>query len=322
MTNRLASSLGLPPRPTAGQVVARAAQAIPVRLGTAPPRPRPPLEVVEAEMGATPDELAVLLLELLPGAEPEDSGGLPVIRLRDRLTGPAVPVLASSSGEQGPDGWYRATTEGIEREAAGRTLPHDHELLTIERGLVVLTEGARWLIMDGRVVLEDPFCRVEAPFGRREADAFLARRRRLSPGLVNELPEPEAGVASPTISVYRPITLLEPGSWADAEKVLGAREGVTRARVRGDRIILDLETGSSVELELRRTAAGWQTQVVSGSFPATGMRLELEGDLVRYTWAVAPNLDPLDDGVRSRLAFDMASDLVRLSPPGGSGQKV
>ena len=78
----------------------------------------------------------------------------------------------------------------------------------------------------------------------------------------------------------------------------------------------------SVELRLRQTPTGWQAQVTAGSFPATGMQLELEGELVRYSWTVVPNLDPLDDGVRSRLAFDMASDLVRLSPPGASGQKV
>lgn len=321
MTNRLAGGLGLPPRPTPGQVVARTAQAIPITLGAATP-PRPSMEVVEEGLGATPEEIAALLLELLPGAEPEDSMGLPLIRLRDRVTGPAVPVLASSSGEQGPDGWYRRTATGIEREAAGRITPHDREPLRVERGLMVLTEGARWLIAAGRVVLEDPFSRVEAAFGRREADSFLVRRRRLSPRLVEELLEPGADVASPRISVYRSSALLEPDSWENPERVLGAREGVTGLQMRGDRMFFQLETGGSVELQLRQTAAGWEAQMLSGSFPATGMRLELEGDVVHYTWAVAPNLDPLDDGVRSRLAFDMASDLVRLSPSGGPGQKV
>ncbi len=322
MTHSLMTALGLPPRPTAAQVVAHAAQAIPIRLDADQHPPRLSLEVAEAREGASPEEISALLLELLPDAEPADSSGLPLLRLRDCVTGPAVPILASSSGEQGPDGWYRRTTDGIEREAAGRSLPHDHELLTVERGLVVLTEGARWLIESGRVVLEDPFSRVEAPFGRREAEVFLARRRRLSPRIVERLPEPESGEASTTISVFRSIALLEQGSWEDADRVLGAREGVTRVRTRGDRMLLDLEIGGSVDLLLRRTASGWQTRVLSGSFPATGMQLELEGEAVRYSWNVAANLDPLDDGVRSRLAFDMASDLFRLGPPGEPVQKV
>ncbi len=311
MSREILGALGLPPRPTAAQVIQAVAGRVPVRLG-GPRGRRSPDEVVAAGEGGTPEEVLELLARLLPEGTADRRGVLPRLRLREGVVGPGLPVVVTPRGAEGPDGWYRLAGNRVLRETAGRERPYAPEVPG-SCALMVFTSGGRWILGGGRVVVEDPFCRAEAPLTRSWAESFLVRRRRLAAGLLRHPALREAGSrARGTITAWRAHELLPPAVTSDPEMVLRAREGVRSVRRRGELLEVELETRGKIRLRTEETPGGWRAELEEGSFPIEVLELASEGETVRYSWSPSAGLDLLDTGVRARLAFDLTSDLVRL----------
>ena len=287
---------------------------LPVVLGPGAPEGRTPAEAAAGGAGAGPAEVLAALAALLPGAEPVPRpSGLPLVRLRGALTGPGVPVLAGTSPADGPDGPYRADGDGVARERGGAWFPHDAGVDVEAPGLLLFTPEARWRLGGGRAVVEDPFCQVEAPLPPGRAEALLVRRLRFDPAILRWAGAGAGPVAS-WLEVCRRTDLLEGAPWDDPARLLGVREGVERAAFAGGRLTLSLVTGARPVFEFESgPAGGWTLRLVAGDFPASAVRLAVDGPVLRYAWRLDGGLDPLDPGVRARLAFDLLSDLVRLA---------
>lgn len=311
MSREILRSLGLPPHPTPAQVAQAVALRVPVHLG-GPPAQRPPAEVAARGEGGAPEEVLSLLACLLPGGAVERGGALPRLRVREGVVGPGLPVMVTPQGVEGPDGWYRLSGDEVLRETAGRELPFAAGLPE-HPALMLFTDGGRWLLGGGRTVVEDPFCRVEAPLSRAWAEGFLVRRRRLAEALLRHpVLQERRGRARATITAWRAAELLPPSVTQDPEMVLRAREGVRTLRWRREVLEVDLETGGHARLRTARVTGGWRAELEEGHFPLEVLELAGEGETIRYTWSVGTGLDLLDPGVRARLAFDLNSDLVRL----------
>ncbi len=311
----LAATLGLPPRFSAGGAVTAVALRVPLVLGTPSGAARSPSEAAGARAGATPAEVAAILQALLPEAAlRERPGRLPILATTSGLTAPGVPVLARSAPADGPDGPYRARDGAIERERAGIWEPFDRDLPVQgpDRTLLLFTPEARWLVSGDRIVVEDPFCRVRTPLVHRRAEALLVRRLRFAPEILEGFDE--AGPAEPTgeLEVARHATLLPAASWESPEGLFAVREGVERVRREGSRLELVLVTGDRAAFEIEERAGGWRAVRREGEYPALEAWVAADGELVRYGWRLDPRLDPLDAGVRARIAFDLTSDLIRL----------
>jgi hypothetical protein len=223
-----------------------------------------------------------------------------------------LPVVVTSRGAEGPDGWYRLAGDCVLRETAGREKPYAPEVPG-SCALMLFTSGGRWILGGGRVVVEDPFCRGEASLTRSWAEGFLVRRRRLAAELLRHPALREEGSrARGTITAWRAHELLPPAVTSDPEMVLRAREGVRSVRRRGELLEVELETRGKIRLRTEETPGGWRAELEEGSFPIEVLELASEGETVRYSWSPSAGLDLLDTGVRARLAFDLTSDLVRL----------
>jgi len=140
------------------------------------------------------------------------------------------------------------------------------------------------------------------------------RRLRFAREIVGRA-EPGTGrQGPPVLEVLRHAVLLEGAPWNDPVAVLGAREGVERVERTGSRLVLELVTGDRPVFEVEETAGDrWRVRLLEGAFPAGAAWVERDGEHIRYGWNPAPDLDPLDPGVRARLAFDLLSDLIRLA---------
>ncbi len=263
-------------------------------------------------------EEASALLGALTGAAPSTGlglgGGLPWVQARGRIVACGLPVAAGTAEVQGPDGAYRLCGSSVRREAAGRTA----EVLRLEGGplegagpgfdLLWFGPSERYLVREGRVEIEDLFARVVAPAEPQWLQKVLVRRRRVDAGLLEGLslaPWREAA----TIEVRRPRELTGDG-WEDPVRVVAVREMVERVEGDGRRLGVRLHGGGRAEASVSAVAGGWEAR-----FEGEGLawrrlwcRLE-EGDVV---YGAEPTADPREPSVRTRWAFDLMSDLLKL----------
>ena len=79
--------------------------------------------------------------------------------------------------------------------------------------------------------------------------------------------------------------------------------------------MLRLESGGEVVANVAVSGAGWVAEIAPG-LPWTRAEMAAEERTVVYRVTLIPELDPLDPGVRTRLAFDLLSDLLGLEKDG------
>jgi len=235
------------------------------------------------------------------------------------LAAPAVPVVATAKTQDAVDGSYRLSEAGVHRETAG---VESLLLSTAEPGrpgspwpfdLLWFSPAARWLLRGGVVEVEDPFCRVTAALTQDRLDALLVRGQRVDAAVLEGL-DPEPRERAATLEIRRHVELAG-DRWRHPARVLGRRQGVRRVDREGEGLRLRLEGGDEVAASLSESEAGWSAELASG-LPWTRAELVAEGSAVVYRVTVAPGLDPLDAGVRTRLAFDLLSDLLGLEKGG------
>ncbi len=313
MSAEASALLALPPGAGAHEIAAAAAARIAVVAG-AGGAVRP---AGARRMVAGPEAYAALVAEAVGGrvvAGTAFGGAWPLAELEEGLAGPGVPVLAREAWREGPDGAYRRQGAAVEREgadgpsrlwAAGRAAGgRPPELLLFE-------PAARWMVREGTVQVEDAFSRVEARPPAARLEALLSRRLGVPAAVASRV----AAGASPGASwltVWREAELVGEG-WRDPARLLSVREGVS-ARARGGRVAVRTPRGEA-ELEVETCAGGWRARRLRGWFPAERIEARPERGRIAYRWELSAGLDPLEDAVRLRLAFDLASDLVVVGRP-------
>ncbi len=232
------------------------------------------------------------------------------------VVSPGVPVAVGDEPVEGPDGVYTLREGAIVREAAGEETtflsPAGSAALAQSPVPDLLWFGLmeRFVLRNGRLEVEDLFSRTSAPVTAPAIRDLLVRRMRLPGALADGLPVGQPG-APAMVEVCRRLELVS-AAWADPAELLSRREGVVTVERRGSRIVLEFETGGRAELEWTRTGAGWSARLVRGTFEWCEITAETSGGTLRYRAVAAAGLDPADTGARTRIAFDLLSDLVVL----------
>lgn len=307
--------------PAAARDAAAQLTRLPIRLRT-DSGPAPGSEAMARGWIAGLEEAASLLGQL-SGREPEVgtafSSAWPYVAGEGWLAAPAVPVVASTEAQDAVDGCYRLSALGVQREAAGEerlllsttAAPSSPEPQPFD--LLWFSPAARWLLRGGVIEAEDPFCRVRATLGRERLETLLVRAQRID-GAVLEGLQLAAGGAPATLEIRRDLALSR-DRWRDPQRVLGCREGVQRVEREGEGLLLRLEGGGEVRGKVSEDDAGWGATFGPG-LPWTHAEMSAGEEHVVYRVTLTPDLDPLDPGVRTRLAFDLLSDLLELEKGG------
>ncbi len=244
-------------------------------------------------------------------------GSWPHLVMDGSVLAPAVPVVVRSEPAAGPDGVYRLDGDVVLREAVGAEEPFldlrppASPAAGAVPDLVWFGAGERYVVRGPALVIEDLFCRVEAPVDRGFLEELVVRSGRHPAALIDGLPAAGAPPAA-RITVRRHLELIG-GDWRDPALVLAVREGVRRGRRRGDRVELELETGDRAEWRVTETSAGWRAGLIAGEHPWLAAGCEAEGGVLSFSVRPTPALDPRRPGVRARLAFDLVSDLRCLA---------
>jgi hypothetical protein len=281
-----------------------------------------PEEVIERGWVRGLREAGAVLEHLLGAAAANGSAFAatwPYVGGEEWLAAPGVPAVVTAEAQDAIDGVYRLSTDGVLREAAG-----EERLLLSTTGppeasperpfdLLWFSTSARYLLRDGVIEAEDPFCRVRAPAGRDRLETLLVRAQRVDAAILEGLGL-EAGARPATLEVRRALALTGQG-WRDHERVLGRREDVRTVEPHGQELLLRLEGGGEVVASVAADGAGWVAEFGPG-FPWTRAEMAAEERTVAYRVTLIPELDPLAPGVRTRLAFDLLSDLLGLENGG------
>ncbi len=302
---------------TGGQAAARLLATSVIRMR---PSPRPPHDRTADGWYGSPEQCANALADLLPTGVVRSwfgfGGPWPVIQLGRLLVAPGLPAAVGPGGFDGPDGHYHASSETVWRDAAGVLRP----VLSAAAGpheppcdLLWFGDGERFTVRAGRIEVEDRVCRLSLPATPDRLERLLVRQRRLDRAVLEDLPE--ADPKPPTLEVCRAAALVGP-TWRDPAAVVRARIGVAAAALTGDHLAVTLEDGARQSFVVETTASGWRAERHGGAGPLAAIGLSLSGDEVLARAELDPGLDPLAPGVRGRVAFDLASDLVVLGRSG------
>jgi len=263
------------------------------------------------------EEAARVLSHLVhgkPGQGTAFGGAWPFVEGEGWLLTPGAPVVVRGQPADGPDGIYRLAGRRVLREAAGveepllEMTPPSPQEGAPPPDLLWFGERERYLLRHGVLSIEDLFCRVVAPADSARIENLLVRTHRLNAAILDGL-ELGPGEARVEVMVRRPADLA-PGAWRDPERQLLRREGVRAVDRRGDALTVTLDDGGEAAGTVEETEAGWRVDFAAAWFPWTAVEARLEGDAVAYRAFPGPGLDPVDPGVRSRIAFDLMSDLL------------
>ncbi len=244
-------------------------------------------------------------------------GGAPFVSDGETLTGCGVPVVATSRETEGPGGAYRLEGGRVLREAGGREevlLEPEEEGSGMGAGFELLWFGPteRFLLRGGLLEIDDLFSRAVVPVGTADLDRLLVRTRRLDPACLEGL-EPPPTQATQRVEVRRDLALVA-GAWADAVAVLERREGVTEVEVHRGEVVLEVAGEVRLRGALRESGEGWEVLFPGGEAPWRRIWMEREGE--RLVHGAEPTGSLLDPALRTRHAFDLFSDLVRLGTEG------
>lgn len=307
--------------PAAARDAAARLTKLPIRLGM-DGNPETAPEVIARGWIAGLEEANALVGHLL-GTDPRYGAAFsvtwPYVAGDGWLVAPAVPVVATVEPQDGVDGIYRLTAAGVHREAAGaeRLLLSTVAPSTTPSGqpfdLLWFSPSARWSLRDAVIEAEDPFCRVRAGVGRDRLETLLVRALRVDEGVLDGL-DLQPGGRPASLEVRRDLALAG-DQWRDPALVLGRREGVQKVDRRGEDLMLRLAGGGEVVASVSVGAAGWVAELGPG-LPWTRAEMAAGERTVVYRVTLIPSLDPLDPAVRTRLAFDLLSDLLALERGG------
>jgi hypothetical protein len=265
------------------------------------------------------EEASRLLERLAPGAVRWGSAfGVrwPYVAGDGWAVAPGVPVPAGPEPVEGPDGIYTFESGGILREAVGagelfvELSPPEGAVRTARPDLLWFGPTERYVLKGGALEVEDLFSRAIGPIGAAALAERLVRRGRFREDLVAGLPGGEASGPG-RVEIRRPLDLVS-ARWENPAELFSRREGVRKVHRVGHVVVVELEDGALVEAAITETGAGWNAEIVSGAFSWRQVTTEASGGMLHYRVVPAVGLDPLDTAVRTRIAFDLLSDLVQL----------
>jgi len=235
--------------------------------------------------------------------------------MKGRVVAPGLPVAAGPEELRGPDGAYRVREGKVVREAGGA----EGELVELDPSppppeslgfdLLWFGPAERYLVRDGRVEIEDLFARVVAPVDRGWLEETLLRRGRHDPALLEGM-DTEPSTEAPTIEVRRPEQLTGEG-WEDPRRLVALREMVETVNGEGDEIRARFSNGECADAALATIPGGWAATFTGQVAPWHRLWCRRQGKSIVY--GAEPSTDPRDPGVRTRWAFDLMSDLLRLA---------
>ena len=249
-----------------------------------------------------------------PGLGTAFGGAWPFVEGEGWLLTPGAPVVVREAPADGADGVYRVAGRQVLREAAGleepllEMVPPSPQEGPPPPDLLWFGERERYLLRRGVLSIEDLFCRVVAPADSARIENLLVRTHRLGEAILDGL-ELGPGEVPVEVMVRRPVDLVL-AAWRDPERQLLRREGVRTVDRRGEILTVTLEDGSEAAATVEETEAGWRVDFAAGGFPWMAAEARLEGEAVVYRAFPGPGLDPIDPGVRSRIAFDLMTDLL------------
>jgi hypothetical protein len=246
-------------------------------------------------------------------------GEWPVVRGEGWLVAPAMPLAVTAVPGDGLDAGYRWCGDAVWREAAGI----ERLFLTMNVAgpdpgapfdLLWFGDGERYTLRRGLLAVEDLFARVEIPVDRAVLERLLVRARRVDAavlcGLAFDRPDEPA-----VMTVNRSAALTPAETWRDPERFLRSRADVERTTRRGDRIDVQRVGGVGAAFLIEDRGDGWTVRLDAGDYPLTALSLRRHEGTLSLSAILDPAVDPLAPGMRGRLAFDLRSDLVALSPP-------
>ena len=243
-------------------------------------------------------------------------GPWPLLAKDDWLVAPALPVAIGATPRVGTDAEYSRREAGVWREAAGL-----EELIIATDGrrpvpgnafdLLWFGDNERYVVHGGLLEVEDLFAVVRVPATPALLDRILLRARRVEEDLVQGLRWADDAFPA-EIEVRRPSALSSEERWRDARLVLETRTDVRSARQRGDEVAAETEHGDEVVFALEEEREGWRLDLREGAYPFTALALRRRGETLCLRATLDSAVDPLAQGMRGRLAFDLRSDLVAL----------
>ncbi len=274
--------------------------------------------VVESRWFAGPAECQRVLGQLFRGSTVRGSCfGLtwPCLQGAGAMVAPALPVVARSAEQTGPDGQYDVTDGVVWRESAGARRPFiGRDGVTGHgSGFDVLWFGdtERYLVSAGLLEVEDLFSVLRVNASREQIERLVVRRLRHDGDvLTGVFFSEEKSVAE--LEVRRPKELASSDSWRDPAVLIGGRADISSVTRHGDELIARTHADRGVEFKVVEDHTGWRLFAWNGDYPYTTIDLHEKDGHLCLSVALDEAIDPLAPGVRSQLAFDLRSDLVTL----------
>ncbi len=242
----------------------------------------------------------------------------PVVEAAGWLVAPAMPLALTAAGGDGLDAGYRLCDGAVWREAAGverlfLTTNAAEPVPGAPFDLLWFGDSERYTLRRGILEVDDLFAQVEVPVDHSILERLLVRARRVETTVLDGLAF-DRGDAPAVITVNRAAALTPTESWRDPERFLRARADVERTERRGDRVEVKTVAGATVVFLCEGRGDGWSLRLEGGDYPLTELTLCRQEVTLSLSAVLHPAVDPLAPGMRGRLAFDLRSDLVALSP--------
>ncbi len=245
-------------------------------------------------------------------------GEWPVVEEEGWLVAPALPLFLTAAGGDGPDAGYRLCDGEVWREAAGveslllttRTVEEDPGA---PFDLLWFGDSERYTVRHGMLEVDDLFAHVELPVDHAALERLLVRARRVEAAVLDGLAchRPDAPAV---ITVNRAAVLTPAENWRDPERFLRARSDIERTTRQGDLVDAETLSGGKAVFLCEELSDGWTARVVAGDYLLTALSLRRQESALSLSAVLHASVDPLAPGMRGRLAFDLRSDLVALSP--------
>jgi hypothetical protein len=318
MDARLLAAAGIDPSLPAAQAAATLVRRLPLRwhaaVGT-----RDAESVVESRWFAGAAECHRVLARLFRGSPVRGrafSSTWPLLEAAGMVVAPALPVAATTDEQPGPDAVYQLEGGTVWREAAGERRAmlasgsaaapdvHPFELLWFGG-------GERFLLHAGTLEVEDLFSVTRVRAARELVERLVVRGLRVDPEVLEGMAW-SGREAAAEIEVRRPAELVPGDVWRDPAAVLAARADIRSVARRGDELTAETARGTTVVFRVAEDRRGWRIFTWEGDYPLRTLGLlERAGHLV-LSATLGPELDALAPEVRSRLVFDLRSDLIAL----------